>query len=82
MILNTRNVLPTLTSKSKGRYSPFPSINGLFCFVYGTLGIITKVAVRVYFMNELTITDFLLTKDNYCRHIKIRVLRLVEKNKD
>jgi FAD/FMN-containing dehydrogenase len=34
------------------RYGPFPDLTGLFCLSYGTLGVVTKAAVRIYPINE------------------------------
>lgn len=34
------------------RYGPSPDLAGLFCCAYGTLGVITKVALRIYPINE------------------------------
>ncbi len=34
------------------RYGPFPDLNGLFCCAYGTMGIVTKAAIRIYPTNE------------------------------
>ena len=34
------------------RYGPFPDLTGMFCCAYGTLGVITKAAVRIYPINE------------------------------
>jgi FAD/FMN-containing dehydrogenase len=36
------------------RYGPFPDLAGLYCNAYGTLGVITKAAVRIYPKNEST----------------------------
>lgn len=36
------------------RYGPFPDLSGLFCCAYGTLGVITKAAIRIYPINEST----------------------------
>jgi len=40
------------TAGSSLRYGPFPDLAGLFCCAYGTLGVITKAAVRIYPINE------------------------------
>jgi len=37
---------------SQLRYGPFPDLAGLFCSSYGTLGVITKAALRIYPINE------------------------------
>jgi FAD/FMN-containing dehydrogenase len=37
---------------SSMRYGPFPDLAGLFCCAYGTLGVVTKAAVRIYPINE------------------------------
>jgi FAD/FMN-containing dehydrogenase len=34
------------------RYGPHPDFTGLFCCSFGTLGIVTKAAVRIYPINE------------------------------
>jgi FAD/FMN-containing dehydrogenase len=34
------------------RYGPFPDLAGLFCCAYGTLGVVTKAALRIYPINE------------------------------
>lgn len=34
------------------RYGPLPDLAGLFCCAYGTLGVVTKVAFRIYAKNE------------------------------
>jgi FAD/FMN-containing dehydrogenase len=34
------------------RYGPFPDLAGIFCCSYGTLGVVTKAAVRIYPINE------------------------------
>jgi len=34
------------------RYGPHPDFTGLFCCSFGTLGVITKAAVRIYPINE------------------------------
>ncbi len=34
------------------RYGPFPDLTGLFCCAHGTLGVVTKAAVRIYPINE------------------------------
>lgn len=34
------------------RYGPFPDVTGLFCCSQGTLGVITRAAVRIYPINE------------------------------
>jgi len=34
------------------RYGPFPDLTGLFCCSHGTLGVVTKAAVRIYPINE------------------------------
>jgi FAD/FMN-containing dehydrogenase len=34
------------------RYGPFPDLAGLFCCGYGTLGVVTKAALRIYPINE------------------------------
>lgn len=34
------------------RYGPFPDLAGLYCCGYGTLGIVTKAALRIYPINE------------------------------
>ena len=36
------------------RYGPYPDLTGLYCCAYGTLGVITKAAVRIYPVNEAT----------------------------
>jgi hypothetical protein len=36
------------------RYGPFPDLAGLFGCSYGTLGIVTKAALRIYPINEAT----------------------------
>jgi FAD/FMN-containing dehydrogenase len=37
---------------SSMRYGPFPDLAGLFCCAYGTLGVVTRAAVRIYPVNE------------------------------
>lgn len=34
------------------RYGPFPDLTGLFCCAHGTLGVVTKAAIRIYPINE------------------------------
>jgi len=34
------------------RYGPYPDLTGLYCCSYGTLGIVTKAAVKIYPINE------------------------------
>lgn len=34
------------------RYGPFPDLTGLFCCAYGTLGVVTRAAMRIYPKNE------------------------------
>jgi glycolate oxidase len=34
------------------RYGPFPDLTGLYCCSYGTLGVVTKAAVKIYPINE------------------------------
>lgn len=34
------------------RYGPFPDLTGLFCCAYGTMGVITKAAIRIYPVEE------------------------------
>jgi len=54
-ILNTGSkAFPSPNSKPYRRYGPFPDLTGLFCCAYGTLGVITKAAVRIYPKNEST----------------------------
>jgi FAD/FMN-containing dehydrogenase len=49
--LNTgSSLLPNVTSHL--RYGPFPDLAGLFVCAYGTLGVITKAALRIYPINE------------------------------
>lgn len=63
MLLDLEAVLPDGTILNTGssafpnagsglRYGPFPDLAGLFCCSYGTLGIVTKAAVRIYPINE------------------------------
>ncbi len=51
-------------SGSELRYGPFPDMAGLFGCSYGTLGVVTKAALRIYPINEanrVTLVGF----DNY-----------------
>lgn len=34
------------------RYGPYPDLTGLFCCAHGTLGVVTKAAIRIYPINE------------------------------
>ncbi|MEI9478044.1 MAG: FAD-binding oxidoreductase, partial [Deltaproteobacteria bacterium] len=34
------------------RYGPFPDLTGLFCCAHGTLGVVTRAAIRIYPINE------------------------------
>ncbi len=36
------------------RYGPFPDLTGLFCYSYGTLGVVTKASIRIYPISEDT----------------------------
>lgn len=36
------------------KYGPFPDLTGLFCCAHGTLGVVTKAAIRIYPINEAT----------------------------
>ena len=36
------------------RYGPYPDLTGLFCCAHGTLGVVTKAAIRIYPINEST----------------------------
>ena len=50
-VLNTgSSQFPQATSHL--RYGPFPDLAGLFLCAYGTLGVITKAALRIYPINE------------------------------
>jgi len=54
-IVNTGSTaFPSPNSKPCRRYGPFPDLGGLFCCAYGSLGVITKAAVRIYPRNEST----------------------------
>jgi FAD/FMN-containing dehydrogenase len=57
VVLPDGTVLQTGSSQfpngsSQLRYGPFPDMAGLFCCSYGTLGVITKAALRIYPINE------------------------------
>jgi FAD/FMN-containing dehydrogenase len=66
VVLPNGTVLNTGSSQfpnvgSQLRYGPFPDMAGLFCCSYGTLGVITKAALRIYPINEanrVTIAGF------------------------
>lgn len=51
------------------RYGPFPDLTGLFCCAYGTLGVVTKAAIRVYPKNESARVN-LVAFDNYEASVK------------
>jgi FAD/FMN-containing dehydrogenase len=62
-ILNLEVVLPDGSVVNTGsnqfpgagsfmRYGPHPDFTGLFCCSFGTLGVVTKAAVRIYPINE------------------------------
>jgi FAD/FMN-containing dehydrogenase len=34
------------------RYGPYPDLSGIFCYAYGTMGIVTKASVTIYPINE------------------------------
>lgn len=54
-IVNTGSTaFPSPNLKPCRRYGPFPDLGGLFCCAYGTLGVVTKAAVRIYPRNEST----------------------------
>jgi len=51
------------------RYGPHPDFTGLFCCSFGTLGVVTKAAVRIYPINESNRVN-LAGFDNYESSIK------------
>jgi FAD/FMN-containing dehydrogenase len=68
MIVNTGSSHFPGTGHSM-RYGPFPDLAGLFCCALGTMGIVTKAALRIYPINEsnrLNLTAF----DNFESAIK------------
>lgn len=51
------------------RYGPFPDLTGLFCCAYGTLGVVTKAAIRIYPKSESARVN-LAAFDNYESSVK------------
>ena len=59
VVLPDGTVLNTGSSHFPGvgahmRYGPYPDLTGLYCCAYGTLGVITRAAIRIYPVNEAT----------------------------
>jgi FAD/FMN-containing dehydrogenase len=59
VVLPDGTILKTGSSHFPGvgshmRYGPYPDLTGLYCCAYGTLGVITKAAIRIYPVNEAT----------------------------
>ena len=57
------------TAGSFLRYGPHPDFTGLFCCSFGTLGVVTKAAVRIYPINESNRVH-LAAFDNYESSVK------------
>ncbi len=62
----------------RARYTPFPDLTGLFCCSYGTLGIVTKAAVKLFERGEEE--RLLVTKWNSTPPVVDFIKRIVRGN--